>query len=303
MNTPNKPLSGKTALVTGASRGIGAAIARKLAADGADVAMSYVASADKAETLARELADSHGVRVTAFQADQADADQVAALVKKTAAQFGKLDILVNNAGVFITGAIDDPSCDVAELTRQQAVNIGGVVAAVRAAVPFLPAGGRIITIGSIISRETPDAGSGRLQRNEGRRRRVHAGLGARPRGQAHHRQHRAAGPDPDGHGQRTRPRHGRLREEESLPRALRQAGGGRRSGGVPGEPGSVVHHRHDASTWTAGSRCERRVLCGLSQIRWSAVRLPADRGTSGPPERTNGDSGGGERRALPPGGP
>lgn len=103
MSNPNKPLSGKTALVTGGSRGIGAAIARRLAADGADVALSYVASADKAEALAGELAKTHGVRATAFQADQADVGQVAGLVKKTAEQFGKLDILVNNAGVFITG--------------------------------------------------------------------------------------------------------------------------------------------------------------------------------------------------------
>ncbi len=158
MSTTNKPLSGKTALVTGASRGIGAAIARKLAADGADVAMSYVASADKADALARELADAHGVRVMAFQADQADPGQVTELVKKTAEQFGKLDILVNNAGVFITGTIDDPDCDLAELTRQQAVNIGGVVAAVRAAVPFLPSGGRIINIGSIIGKQSPMPG-------------------------------------------------------------------------------------------------------------------------------------------------
>ena len=120
--------------------------------------MSYVASADKAETLARELAGAHGVRVTAFQADQADPGQVAELVKKTAEQFGRLDILVNNAGVFITGAVDDAGCDLAELARQQAVNIGGVVAAVRASVPFLPSGGRIITIGSIISKDTPMPG-------------------------------------------------------------------------------------------------------------------------------------------------
>ncbi len=155
MSTSHKPLSGKAALVTGASRGIGAAIARKLAADGADVALSYVASADQAEALARELADTHGVRATAFQADQADAGQVAALVKKAADGFGgRLDILVNNAGVFVMGPVDDPACDVAELARQQAVNVGGVVAATRAAVPFLPSGGRIITIGSIISKDT-----------------------------------------------------------------------------------------------------------------------------------------------------
>ena len=148
MSTSHKPLAGKAALVTGASRGIGAAIARKLAADGADVALSYVASADQAEALARELADAHGVRTTTFQADQADAGQVAALVKKAADGFGgRLDILVNNAGVFVMGPVDDPQC-------QQAGNVGGVVAATRAAVPFLPSGGRIITIGSIISKDT-----------------------------------------------------------------------------------------------------------------------------------------------------
>ena len=153
------PLSGKVALVTGGSRGIGAAVAQRLAADGAHVALSYVASADKAETLVRELTAAHGVRAEAFQTDQADAEQVAELVKKTAGQFGRLDILVNNAGVFAFGPVDDPAaCDLAALARQQAVNVGGVVAAVRAAVPFLPAGGRIITVGSIAGKMSPMAG-------------------------------------------------------------------------------------------------------------------------------------------------
>ena len=159
MSNPSKKLAGKTALVTGASRGIGAAIARQLAADGANVALSYVASADKAEALARELAAAHGVRTAAFQADQADAGQVAGLVRKTAGEFGgRIDILVNNAGVFAAGPIDDPKCDLDALARQQAVNIGGVVAAVRAAVPFVPAGGRIITIGSIAGAQSPMPG-------------------------------------------------------------------------------------------------------------------------------------------------
>ncbi len=152
------PLTGKVALVTGGSRGIGAAVAQRLAADGAHVALSYVASADKAETLAREIADAHGVRAEAFQADQADAGQVADLVKKTANRFGRLDILVNNAGVFAFGPIDDPASDLDALARQQAVNVGGVVAAVRAAVPLLPAGGRIITVGSIAGKMSPMAG-------------------------------------------------------------------------------------------------------------------------------------------------
>ena len=160
MSTPtNKPLSGKVALVTGGSRGIGAAVARRLAADGADVALSYVVSADKAETLASELTDTHGVRAQAFQTDQADAVQVAELVQKTAGEFGRLDILGNNAGVFAMGPIDDPqACDPEALARQQAVNVGGVVAAVRAAVPHLPSGGRIITVGSVAGKTSPLAG-------------------------------------------------------------------------------------------------------------------------------------------------
>ena len=102
----NKKLTGKAALVTGGSRGIGAAIARSLAEDGADVAISYVSSPDKAKALVRELQEK-GVRAVAFQADQAKPDEVANLVRKVAEHFGHLDILVNNAGVFITGPVGE----------------------------------------------------------------------------------------------------------------------------------------------------------------------------------------------------
>jgi 3-oxoacyl-[acyl-carrier protein] reductase len=142
-------LRGKVALVTGASRGIGAAIARALAAEGADVAISYSASADKAEGVVRDL-QGHGVKAAAFRADQADAAQVTKLVHTVAEQFGRLDILVNNAGVFASGAVGDPAADLANLEREFAVNVGGVVAAVRAAAGYLPQGGRIVTIGSVI---------------------------------------------------------------------------------------------------------------------------------------------------------
>src|SRR6476620_3893141 len=94
-----KPLADKVALVTGGSRGIGAAIAKELADQGADVAISYAASADKASAVAKEL-ESKGVRAASFKADQADAKQVEALVKTVAKEFGRIDILVNNAGVF-----------------------------------------------------------------------------------------------------------------------------------------------------------------------------------------------------------
>jgi 3-oxoacyl-[acyl-carrier protein] reductase len=149
MNGTKKALSGKVALVTGGSRGIGAAIARSLAQDGADVAIGYSASPDKARAVVKEL-EALGVRANAFQADQADAGQVEALVASVAEAFGRLDILVNNAGVFVTGAVDDASKPVAEFDRQFAINVGGVAAAVRTATRFLGEGGRIITIGSAI---------------------------------------------------------------------------------------------------------------------------------------------------------
>jgi 3-oxoacyl-[acyl-carrier protein] reductase len=147
-------LSGKVALVTGGSRGIGAAAARALAADGAHVAISYAASQDKAEALARELKDL-GVQAAAFRADQASIEQVVGLVRAVVARFGRLDILVNNAGVWASGAVDDTSVSVEALQRQWAVNVGGVVAAVREAVQHLSDGGRIITVGSILGERVP----------------------------------------------------------------------------------------------------------------------------------------------------
>lgn len=147
-------LKGKVALVTGGSRGIGAAIAKRLAADGAQVAISYSSSPDRAEAVVQELKNAGG-RAAAYQADQADPAQVEALVNRVAKEFGHLDILVNNAGVFSTGVVGDPANDVAAFDRQFAVNVGGVAAAVRAATPLLAAGGRIISIGSGAAARTP----------------------------------------------------------------------------------------------------------------------------------------------------
>ncbi|HTH15451.1 MAG TPA: SDR family oxidoreductase [Magnetospirillum sp.] len=145
-----KPLTGKTALVTGASRGIGAAIARALAEQGADVAISYAASDDKAAALVREL-DALGVRAAAFKADQADQSQVAAMVASVAARFGRLDILVNNAGIAMMTPVDNPEADLAALDRLYAVNLHGVVAAIRASAKVMAEGGRIISIGSMLA--------------------------------------------------------------------------------------------------------------------------------------------------------
>lgn len=143
-------LKGKVALVTGGSRGIGAASAKALADEGADVAISYSASADKAEAVVREL-QAKGIKAKAFKADQANSAEVDQLVKDVAGHFGHLDILVNNAGVVAAGAVDDPNSDTAAFDRQYAINVDGVVTAIRSASKLMGDGGRIVTIGSDIA--------------------------------------------------------------------------------------------------------------------------------------------------------
>ena len=145
-----RKLSGKVALVTGGSRGIGAASARALAEQGANVAISYVASPDKAEAVVAELKAS-GVDARAYKADQASSADVDQLVNNVARDFGRLDILVNNAGVAVGGAVDDPNADTAALDRQDAVNVHGVIAAIRAASKLMGDGGRIVTVGSMLA--------------------------------------------------------------------------------------------------------------------------------------------------------
>jgi NAD(P)-dependent dehydrogenase (short-subunit alcohol dehydrogenase family) len=146
----SKKLAGKVALVTGGSRGIGAATARALADQGADVVISYAASPDKAEAVAAEL-KGKGVRAAAIRADQSNPAQVEQLVKSVVDRFGRLDILVNNAGVFEQSDVGDYATNAAKVDRQFAVNVSGVVAAVRAAAKVLPEGGRVINVGSVIA--------------------------------------------------------------------------------------------------------------------------------------------------------
>ncbi|MCB5911433.1 SDR family NAD(P)-dependent oxidoreductase [Streptomyces pinistramenti] len=153
-----KTLAGKVALVTGGTRGIGAATARALADAGADVVISYAASAERAEEVVRDLA-AKGVRAAAHRADQGDARQVTGLVETVVADFGRLDILVNNAGVSVNGVVGSPDSDTDAFDRQIAVNIGGVVTAIRAATRALGEGGRIITIGSTLATRTAVTGA------------------------------------------------------------------------------------------------------------------------------------------------
>jgi NAD(P)-dependent dehydrogenase (short-subunit alcohol dehydrogenase family) len=145
----SKVLKGKVALVTGGSRGLGAATAEALAEQGADVAISYVASAEKAGAVAQKL-KAKGVRALAIQSDQADMAAARPLVEKVMAQFGKLDILVNNAAIVAKGqTVDDPALNTVALDRQWQVNVMGTVATTRAAAPALSDGGRIVFIGSL----------------------------------------------------------------------------------------------------------------------------------------------------------
>lgn len=146
-------LNGKVAIVTGGSRGIGAASARALADEGADVAISYSASADRAKAVVADL-EAKGVRAAAFRADQADAVQAAGLIDSVKEHFGRLDILVNNAGVTAAAPIDSEDIDESGIDHQFAVNYTGPVAAIRAAFPILPEGGRIVSISSGVATRT-----------------------------------------------------------------------------------------------------------------------------------------------------
>jgi 3-oxoacyl-[acyl-carrier protein] reductase len=140
-------LINKTALVTGASRGIGAAIAKKLAADGAQVAITYARGADAAAMVVKEI-ERAGGKAIAIQADATDAKAVNAAVEQTVKTFGRLDILVNNAGTAIPKPFVDATLD--ELDTVIDINLRGVFIATQAALKHLQEGGRIISIGSCV---------------------------------------------------------------------------------------------------------------------------------------------------------
>ena len=141
-------LTGKRALVTGAARGIGAAIAVDLAARGADVAITYQHSADYAKTVTAKIR-SHGRRAAAIQADSADAAAVTWSIDETVSQIGGLDILVNNAGVLHSAPLAETTLE--QIDHMIAVNIRSVVLASRAAIAYLPDGGRIVSLGSCLA--------------------------------------------------------------------------------------------------------------------------------------------------------
>ena len=143
----SKPLEGKIALITGGSRGIGAAIAKRLAADGANVAITYTKGADAAVSVVKGI-ERAGGRAIAIRADSADADATKAAVEQTVAAFGQLDVLVNNAGTAIPKSFEETTLE--ELDRLIDVNIRGTLVATQAALKHMKSGARIIMIGSSV---------------------------------------------------------------------------------------------------------------------------------------------------------
>ena len=158
MNTNNtSKLAGKVALVTGGSRGIGAAIAKRLAAEGANVAITYSSGMQAAAEVVRAI-EAAGGRAVAIQADNTDANAVKSAVNETVSSLGRLDVLVNNAGIAKIGPLEEFS--LADFDQSVAVNVRAVFVAAQEASRHMTDGGRIITIGSVNADRMPFAGGG-----------------------------------------------------------------------------------------------------------------------------------------------
>ncbi len=140
-------LEGKIALITGDSRGIGAAIAKRLAADGASVAITYAKDASAAASVVKEI-ERDGRKAIAIQADAADPGAVEAAVEKTFATFGQIDVLVNNAGTAIPKTFAETTFE--DMNRMIDINLRGTLAATQGALKHMQSGGRIIMIGSSV---------------------------------------------------------------------------------------------------------------------------------------------------------
>jgi NAD(P)-dependent dehydrogenase (short-subunit alcohol dehydrogenase family) len=231
-------LTGKRALVTGAGRGIGAAIAKALAAEGADVAITYEKSAESAAEVVTAI-KAKGRRAVAIQADSADAAAVQASVEKTVAELGGLDILVNNAGILRLGELKDIS--LADIDALLNVNVRAQIIAGKAALAHLTKGGRIITIG---------AG------------RVHEGAGTGARAKGDHGQPRAARLYRHRHEPGKRPVRGDTQTVHGI-RSIWRARGHRQRSSVPGEPEGSVHHRVDADRRRRRERLDAARLTGF----------------------------------------
>ncbi|MFC4532352.1 SDR family NAD(P)-dependent oxidoreductase [Sphaerisporangium dianthi] len=147
----NNALDGKVALVTGGGRGIGAAVALRLAQDGADVALTFQRNQQRADDVVEQIKRA-GRRAIAIRADSADPAALTAVVDRVAGELGRLDILVNNAGAFLLGPLEQLSLE--EFEQTIAVNVRAPFVASQAAISHMPAGGRIINIGSNVAERT-----------------------------------------------------------------------------------------------------------------------------------------------------
>jgi len=153
MNT--KPLSGKIAFVQGGSRGIGAAISRRLAQEGATIVLTYVSSPDKAAQVVASI-EAAGGKAQAVQADSSDAAALTAAIRNVAKSLGRIDILVNNAGVLAMGPLDEFKLE--DFDRTLNVNVRSVFVATQEAARHMGDGGRVINIGSVNADRMPFAG-------------------------------------------------------------------------------------------------------------------------------------------------
>jgi 3-oxoacyl-[acyl-carrier protein] reductase len=152
-----RPLEGRVALITGGSRGIGAAIARRLAEAGASVAVTYVDSNQAAERVAAEVREE-GVEAEAIRADCADAGEMSSLVENVVKRFGRLDVLVNNAGTTPVSVLEESTDE--DFDRAVDINVRAIFLAAREAAKVMEPGGRIVNIGSVWGELVPMAGLG-----------------------------------------------------------------------------------------------------------------------------------------------
>jgi 3-oxoacyl-[acyl-carrier protein] reductase len=205
-------LKGKKALVIGGSRGIGAAIVRDLAHEGAAVAFTYASSRAPAQALVASIEDAGG-RATALHADSADATALDGAVDRAAEALGGLDILVNNAGILVHGNVADYS--LSDFDKMIAVNVRGVFVAAKAAARHLPPGGKMIVIGSNTARRAFVPGAAVYGMTKAGGCPARAWSRPRLRGEEDRRHRRPAGSDGDGHGPEGRSASGVARERQS----------------------------------------------------------------------------------------
>jgi Short-chain alcohol dehydrogenase of unknown specificity len=190
-----RKLEGKIALITGGSRGIGAAIGKRLAADGASLAITYSKGADAAASVVKAI-EGAGGKAIAIQADAADAEAIKGAVEKTVAAFGGLDVLVNNAGTAIPKTFEETTLE--EMDRMIEINVRGTLVATQAALKHMKSGGSHHHDRLVRGRACPSARAGSLLGHEGSREDVHSGVVQRDREPRYHGQQRSAGSDRHG---------------------------------------------------------------------------------------------------------